>query len=137
MGAAELMLRLGCSLVAWLVLFAHCMWLAALACGDGGATPWLALLLWTPVTLVFALLLNVGFAVPGIGRALRLPALLLIPLLPLAARVVLTTLAATTLHGESICASAVFWTKVWAPAQLVMLIMIGVVAIRAWRRGAA
>lgn len=138
MSAAELILRLGCSLVAWLVLFAHCLWLAALGaigCGDG-ALPWLVLLFWTPVVLVFVGLLRVGFAVPGVGRTLRLPGLLLIPLLVLAARVVVETLMAVNAGGEPICESASSWVFVWAPAQLVTLSCIGVVLVQTWRRAA-
>jgi hypothetical protein len=140
MGAAELMLRLGCSLVAWLVLLAHCLWLAALdvvECGDAGARPWFAMLLWTPMTLAFAVLLRVGFVVPGVGGALRLPAVLVIPLAVLASRAALTTLADVNLRGGSICDSAASWTPFWAPAQLATLVTIGAVAIGAWRRGAA
>jgi len=138
MSVAELLLRLGCSLVAWLVLYAHCLWLAALhaiGCGSG-TVPWRVLLWWTPVVVAFLLSLRLGFAVPGVGRALRVPGVLLIPLLLLAARVVIEQLVAVNVGGAPLCGSASIWTVVWAPVQFATLLVIGVVVIRTWRRGA-
>jgi hypothetical protein len=139
MSVAELLLRLGCSLVAWLVLYAHCLWLAALrttGCG-GGSVPWRVLLGWTPVVLTFAWLLRVGFAVPGVGRALRLPGVLLVPLLLLAGRVVIEQLVSVNWDGRPICGSASIWTVWWAPVQLATLFIIGIAVRQAWRRGAS
>jgi hypothetical protein len=133
-------LRLGCAVVAWLVLFAHCLWLAVLGssvdCANGGAQPWLALLLWTPLTLLFVGLLPLGFGVPGIGRLLRAPAVLLIPLLALAGRATLSTMVTVNFGGEPICAGAAGWQPFWAPVQIATLSLIAIVGVWVWRRGA-
>lgn len=138
MGVAELLLRLGCALVAWLVMLAHCVWLAALGavdCGSAGSQPWLMLLAFTPVTLGFALLLQVGFAVPGIGSVLRLPAVALAPLLVLAARGAYVTFAAVNLRGEPLCESVALWTRWWAPLMFAALLVVAIALVGAWRRG--
>ena len=134
-------LRLGCAVVAWLVLFAQCRWLAVLGssvdCANAGAQPWLALLLWTPATWLFVGLLPLGFGVPGIGRLLRAPAVLLIPLVALAGRGALSTLVSVNFDGEPICGVAASWQPFWAPVQIVTLSLIGIVGVWVWRRGAA
>jgi hypothetical protein len=137
MSAAELLLRLGCSLTAWLVLFAHAMWLAvlgAVGCSSDGAQPWLALLWWTPLTLLFAALLPVGLTVPGIAGALRVPALALLPLLAYAAHTPLLLLDPVTLGGQPLCGATAAWTGVWAPAQLLVVIALAAVVVALWRR---
>ena len=133
-------LRLGCAVVAWLVLFAHCLWLAVLGssvdCAIAGAQPWLAVLLWTPVTLLFVGLLPLGFGVPGIGRLLRAPAVLLIPLVALAGRAALSTLVSVNFDRDPICGVAAGWQPFWAPVQIVALSLIAIVGVWVWRRGA-
>jgi hypothetical protein len=137
MPAAELLLRLGCSLTAWLVLFAHTLWLAALGavgCTSDGAQPWLALLWWTPITLLFAALLRVGLTVPGIAGALRLPTLALLPLLAYAARTPLAVLDAVNVRGQPLCDATGAWIRIWSPLQLLLVVGIASVVIALWLR---
>jgi hypothetical protein len=138
MGVAELLLRLGCSLVAWLVLYAHCVWIAAWGAIDraGGSTPWRVLFWWTPVVVVFGVLLRVGFAVPGVGRVLRLPLVLLVPLLLLAGRGLSTTRVTVNVDGGSICDIGPMLAAWWAPVLFATLLFIAAVGLQAWRRGA-
>jgi hypothetical protein len=139
MTVAELVLRLGCSLVAWLVLLTHCVWLAALpelGCTADAALARRVLLLFTPITLLFCAGVRLGFTVPGIGSALRLPALLLAPLLLLGAwrtaREWLTGLGAQ----QALCEISVQTPAWWPIVQLTTLLVIGVSASHAWRQGA-
>jgi hypothetical protein len=139
-GFAELLLRLGCSLVAWLVLIGHCLWLSVLGsigCGLDGAQPWLALLWSTPLTLLFTAVLPLGFAVPGIGRALLAPLLVLAPLLAFAAWIALRSLLAVNLHGEALCAADARWTLLWSPLQLSVLGAMCASLFVVWRRASA
>ncbi len=139
MSVAELVLRLGGSLTAWLVLLTHCVWLAALSaihCTVDDEQARLVLLLFTPVTWLFCAGLRVGFAVPGIGSALRLPGLLLAPLLLLAAwRTTRELVNAANAH-QPICDGMAQTTIWWSGIQLATLLVIGFSAMRAWRSGA-
>ena len=137
MGLAELLLRLGCSLTGWLVLFTHALWLAVLGtvgCGSDGAQPWLALLWWSPLTLLFAALLPAGFSVPGIAGALRLPLMGLLPLLAYAAYTPLRVFDSVNVAGRPLCDATASWTIAWAPLQLGVIIVVAATTIALWRR---
>ena len=76
---AEVFLRLGTALVAWMMLFAHFLWLAALhviGCGPDGDELQRVLLGLPPVTCVFAALVGVTrpfSEIHGMLGWLRLP----------------------------------------------------------------
>jgi hypothetical protein len=135
MAVAELLLRLGVALTAWLVLFAHTLWLAALGaagCASDGAQPWLALLWWTPVTIMFAALLPLGRAVPGVARTLRLPAVVLMPLLVYALRTPWATLLDVNVGVEPLCGCSAAWTKFWSPLQLLVALVVCAAMTTLW-----
>ncbi|MEM7249946.1 MAG: hypothetical protein AAF493_00890 [Pseudomonadota bacterium] len=139
MGFAELFLRLGSALVAWVVVFAHLVWLAALeqvSCGPDAVRPWMVLLGFSPITVLFACLLPVGATVPGVARLLRLPAVLLLVLVPLALRHIHTVFERTWSEQGSICTELApsGFESWWSPAQLLVTIVIVVMAIVLWRR---
>lgn len=139
MGVAELLLRLGCTLTGWLVLLTHGLWLAVLGatgCTSEGAQPWLALLWLTPLTVLFAALLPLGLAVPGVARPLRLPAIVLLPLLLIAMRTPWQTLFDVNVDGQPLCGSTAAWTALWSPLQLAVVVLLAAaVAILWWRAG--
>ena len=69
---AEVFLRLGCALVARMMLYAHFVWLAALrsvGCGPDGDELHRLLLLLVPATVGFALLLRVTRPLEGLRVA--------------------------------------------------------------------
>jgi hypothetical protein len=137
MAVAELLLRLGCSLTGWLVLFTHALWLAVLGvtgCTSDGAEPWLALLWLTPLTILFAALLPLGLAVPGVARPLRLPGLALLPLLLMAMRTPWQTLFTVNVDGGSLCGSTAAWTAVWSPVQLTVAVLLAAAVAMLWLR---
>ena len=141
MSFAEVFLRLGCALVAWLVSYAHCVWLAVLPmvdCTQVGIEPWRATLFAAVPSAIFAALLPIGRTVPGVASTLRWFALPLVVLWPLAVRGVLPVLADATWNGLHWCGEArgelaPVWLRVWAPLQLGVLCGIAAGAVVAWR----
>jgi hypothetical protein len=136
MSVAEFFLRLGVVLVGWLTVLAHGTWLAALRavdCANGGPEPWLLTFVAAPVVAAFACALPLGRRLPGVASLLRLPGLLLILLLPLAAWTVVETFWAVNLRSGSICgATDAPWAFWWAPVQLFVLAVIGLFAVKSW-----
>ncbi len=142
MSLAEVFLRLGCALVSWVVIIAYCVWLAALeqvSCGPNGVQPWAMLLGFGVLTAMFACLLPLGAKVPGVANILRLPALTLVLLVPLAGRHVLTIIERVNTDGGTICPDTAlsWWQTWWGPAQVLVLLTIVVMAVVQWRRTAA
>ena len=136
MSIPEVLLRLGCVLVAWMVVYTQCIWLATLrtiGCGPDGDEMWRLLLGFSPFAIGFAVLLTAIHALPEIARILRWAALPLVVLVPLAALPVMSALNATTFGGDPICGDPAAWHRWWAPVQIVTLVSISFAAIRAWR----
>lgn len=137
MSLAELFLRLGLALVAWLTVLAHCVWIAALRavdCSVAGIEPWFLTLVSAPVVVILALTLPQGNKVAGVASLLRLPAIGLAPLMVLALWSVGDTLVAVTFGDAGICeVASSTWQRWWAPLQFTVLAIIGASAWRAWR----
>ena len=136
----EMFLRLGCSLVGWMVVYAHCLWLAtlgAIGCGPDGDEFWRLLLAMGPLAAAFALLTGSTARLPALHQILRWGVLPLGLLLPLALAAIWPTFAAVNLQGLGICAAtpAAGWHQWWAPVQFVSLGMIGAFTVRSWRLG--
>ena len=136
MSVPEVLLRLGCVLVAWMVVYTHCIWLATLGrigCGPDGDEMWRLLLGFAPITIGFTLLLSAMRRLPEIARILRWAALPLLVLVPVAALPVISAFKSTTFGGMPICHNIAAWHAWWAPGQFITLVIISVAAIRAWR----
>ena len=141
---AEVFLRLGSALVAWVVVFAHCIWLAALhevSCGAAGPQPWGVLLGFSLITLIGALALPLGATVPGVAGILKYPAVPLVLLVPLSARHAYSVLERVNFSAGTICndptsqALEPRWWEAWfGPTQLILLAIIVVMAIVQWRK---
>ena len=136
---AEVFLRLGCALVAWMVLYAHFVWLAVLGsvgCGADGDELHRVLLGLAPVTIGCAFLLHMTRPLEEIHRLLRWLAL---PLAALAlagayqAYQVSRSVAAT---GLGICSpsAAATWHQAWGPVQLLTVVVGLVLMARVWRK---
>ncbi len=140
MRLAEVFLRIGSTLTGWLMVYAHCLWLAVLpqaACGGESGDPYAATLGLAVPAAALAFLLPVGRSTPGIGDILRWFGLPLVVLLPLAARPVLDALGRATFEPLPLCAQSTLapagWEPWWAPLQLVVLCVIAIAAVTAAR----
>ena len=135
-------LRLGCTLVAWMMLYAHFVWLAALGsigCGPDGDELHRVLLGLAPITVGFAFLLRMTRPLGEIHRILRWLAVPLAVVMLAGAYLVLAISRAVNLTGQAICSpgAAPMWHQLWGPAQLLAIIVCAAMIIRVWRSAAA
>lgn len=142
MRLAEAFLRIGSSLVGWMIIYAHVLWLAVsarVACGEEGAELFAVLLGLAPLTLLVAPLVLVSRPLEDVHRLLRWLALPLVLLLPFCLyaiyRVFLTVYGA----GSPICGSAAVpaWQTWWVPVQLFITALVAALIGLAWRNSPA
>jgi hypothetical protein len=134
----DLLLRLGCVLVAWMVVYAHLLWLATvrvIGCDVDGDALWRLLLGFAPFAAAFTFCFDLLRPLEDIHRMLRWATAPLVLLVPLCLRAIWPTWQRATLDGLSICANApaAWWEALWAPVQLLTLAVIGIMAWRVWR----
>ncbi len=143
MRPAEIILRVGCVLVGWILAYVHGLVLAVLPRVDcsQGAEPWRAALLLAVPAAAVPFLLPMGGLVRDTVRWLALPYLALVLL---AVRAVVPTLRSATLDGAALCPAETAaahlalppWQRAWAPLQLGLLAVLAVSALHyAWPRG--
>lgn len=133
----EVLLRLGCALVAWMIIYTHCVWLATLnvtGCAADGDNLWRLLLGFAPFTLLFSFLLGVSHKLVEVHRILVWLSVPLIVFVPLALYSIWPTFVTATLSGRAICGpdAAASWHFWWGPAQLVVIGVIVAAVARAW-----
>ena len=121
-----------------MVTFAYVVWLAALhamACGPDGDEIYRLLLGMAPAVSAMALLLRVTRPFSEIHAMLSWLAVPLALLLPFVLKNIWQVFAKSTLHNEAICSAteATTWQQVWAPVQLVAVLVIAAVLIIVWR----
>ena len=135
---SEVFLRLGCALVAWMMLYAHFVWLAALGnigCGPDGDELHKVLLGLAPVTIGSAFLLHMTRPLEEIHRILRWLGL------PLAAIMLVGTYHVSVISrvvystGQGFCSPGVAttWQQLWGPAQLLAVLVTAAMILRVWR----
>ena len=132
---AEVFLRLGSSLVAWMMLYAYVLWLAVLntlGCGPDGDEMHRLLLGMAPAACGFALLLRVTRSMPEVHSIIRWLAAPLLLLMPLALISIWSVFTRASVESLSICAnnSAVMWERAWAPVQLLSLSFISYLLVQ-------
>lgn len=135
---AEVFLRLGSALVAWMLLYTHFLWLAALhamGCGPDGDEMHKLLLGLVPLTCGAAVLIRITRPFDEIHRMLRWLAAPLLLLLPFALRSVADVAGMIYSGGTGPCGagSATGWLQFWVPAQLLMLILSAWMMLHGWR----
>lgn len=135
---AEVFLRLGLALVAWMVVYAHFLWLATLhvmGCGPDGDEMHKLLLGVAPFTIGLSFALRATRPFGEIHSLLRWLGVPLILLTPLAFRAVWQVSQSVYIAGASICGGATppTWQSVWVPAQLVTLTLALFMIFRVWR----
>jgi len=134
---AEVFLRLGTSLVAWMMLFAHFLWLAALYvmdCGPDGDEMYRVLLGLAPFSCCFAYLLRVTRPFVEIHSMLRWLGVPLLLLLPFALRSVWQVIRSVNLNSVAMCADTepTTWQLLWAPVQVLTLVCVSYMLFRVW-----
>lgn len=139
---AEVFLRLGASLVAWMVIYAHVLWLAVLfrlACGPDGDEMHKLLLGLAPITIGSAFALRSTRPIEEIHSMLRWLAVPLVLLLPFVVRSIWQVVEAVVINEASVCANVPppTWQIAWAPAQIVTMSLVFYMAYRVWRSVAA
>jgi hypothetical protein len=139
---SEIFLRLGCALVAWMVLYAHFVWLAALGavgCGPDGDELHRLLLGLVPFTIGFSFLLRMTRPFTDIHLILRWLGVPLAVLMTAGAYQVILISHSVYATGHGICStsSAATWHQIWGPAQLLAIVVSASMIIRIWRTAAA
>jgi len=139
---AEVFLRLGSSLVAWMVLYAHFLWLAALyamGCDTDGDEMHRLLLGLAPITCGFAFALHLTRPFPDIHRILRWLGVPIIFLLFLALRSVWQVFARVNLESLAICGSGPpsGWQLLWPMTQLVTMLLAAYMIFSVWKSAAS
>ena len=139
---AEVFLRLGSALVAWMVIYAHFLWLAVLfrlGCGPDGDEMHRLLLGLAPVTIGVAFALRATRPINEIHSMLRWLAVPLLLLLPFIGQSIWEAIEATFVDDSAFCASAPpsVWQLAWAPAQVVTVMLVLYLAYRVWRSAAS
>lgn len=135
---AEVFLRLGCALVAWMMLYAHVLWLAALyaiGCGPDGDEMHRLLLGFVPFACGSALLLRVTRPFEEIHSMLRWLGIPLLLLLPFTLRSIWNIFQTVNLNTAAICSHETpsTWQLLWAPLQLITLLLIAYMVMKVWR----
>jgi hypothetical protein len=135
---AEVFLRLGSALVAWMVLYAHILWLAALyamGCGPDGDEMHRLLLGLAPFTIGMAVVLRATRPLAEIHSMLRWLSIPLLLLTPFAIRS--TWAVFQRVNGETlqICGqgAASSWETLWPAVQLLVLIVVAYMVVKVWR----
>jgi len=139
MRLAEVLLRLGTALVAWMMLFTHFVWLAVLykvGCGPDGDEMHRVLLGLAPFTCGFAFLLRTTRPFADIHAMLRWLGVPLGILMLLSARSIWVVAGQVNVEAVAICAAGApaAWELAWAPVQtLTQLFVIALLAVEARR----
>ena len=133
----EVLLRLGCGMVAWMVIYTHCIWTATLfvtGCEADGDNLWRLLLGFAPFTLGFCLLLNVTQKLTEVHKIIIWLSVPLVLFVPLSLRAIWPSLINSTFDGMAICAgdAPADWHFWWAPVQLFVTAAIVVAVARVW-----
>jgi hypothetical protein len=139
---SEVFLRLGCALVAWMMLCAHFVWLAALGnvgCGPDGDALHRVLLWLVPVTIGFALLLRATRPLEDVHRILRWLGLPVAMLMLAGGWQVFAIARSVYATGHAMCSAdaAALWHQLWGPAQLLAIVVSAVMIVRVWHDAAA
>jgi len=135
---AEVFLRLGSALVAWMMMYAYFLWLAAayvIACGPGGNEMHRLLLGLVPFVCGFAFALQVTRPFAEIHSMLRWLGVPLFLLLPFALRSVWNVFQTVNLTNVAICKEQLppTWQIVWAPIQIITVLFALYMIFRVWR----
>lgn len=136
---AEVFLRMGTALVAWMMLFTHFVWLAVLYvtdCGADGDEMYRLLIGLAPFTIGFAVALRVTRSFAEIHSMLRWLTVPLAFLALLCLRTIWSVFETVNRQGVALCepGEPAGWLMFWAPVQLLTVIVVLLLAFRTWRK---
>ena len=131
---AEVFLRLGFSLVAWMMIYTYAVWMAALheiGCGPEGDEMHRVLLGVALLALAMAFALRLTRPFPDIHRMLGRLVWPLALLGPFAVKNTWVVYQRTNLDGLAICAEMTPSTLqiIWAPAQFFAILVLGALLV--------
>ena len=144
MSLAEIFLRIGCTLVGWMLAYGYCLMLAVVAeldCVALGPRFGRDALVFAGLSAVFVPLIPMGRRVAGLELIFKGFTLPLLALAPLAAAEVLPFFEAATLGNAHLCtvlapassdAPRPFWHPLWAPVHFAVLLGLVWAASRFW-----
>ena len=135
---AEVFLRLGSSLVGWMLVYTYMVWLAALnvmGCGPDGDGMHRLLFGIAPFAVLMTLLLRLTGPFPDIQRMLSWLGLPILLLLPFVLRNIWAVFERTNLGGLAICSDAATSSPqvYWAPMQFIAAASIAALVAWEWR----
>ena len=135
MTVTELFLRLGAHLVAWLVLYTYCIWLAVIpqvGCGSEGQELFRLVFGFAPFAMLAALLLRVAYPLHSVVGYLKWLAVPMVILVPLALRPIVDVFSSVTLDALAYCgqSAAPVWHLAWAPCNFAGLALISFLSVR-------
>jgi hypothetical protein len=134
---AEIFLRLGTSLVGWMILIAYFLWLAVagrVGCDADGDQLYRLLLFAAPLASALAFLTSATRPMPEIHDILRWLGLLPAVLLPFALFTIWRFARRVVVEQHAVCGAAepAGWQLLWPPLQLVAVLVCSVILIRMW-----
>ena len=129
MSVIEVLLRLGCAMVAWLVIYTHFIWTGTIntvGCGTDGPEIWRLVLGFAPVAIGASFLLPVSRKLREVHKMMRWFGAPLVVLLPLAFIAIWPSIVVSTLGAQGICGEVdiPLWHRWWAPIQLLTILLI-------------
>ena len=135
---ADVFLRLGSALVAWMVLYAHFLWLAVLfrlGCGPDGAEMHKVLLGLAPLAIGFSFVLRATRPLEEIHSMLRWLSIPLVLLAPFIIRSIWHAVETVVSNESALCADVPppIWQIAWAPVQIVTVAIVLLMIFRVWR----
>ena len=138
MSLPEMLLRIGTTLVAWMVVYTHLIWLGTLriiGCNSDTDELWRLLFGFAPIVIGISALLVTSRKLHEVHQIIRWFIGPLVVLVPLALIPIWTAFSLTSLGGEAICLvePTPWWHTWWAPVQAFTVTWIVWMAWRAWR----
>ena len=135
---AEVFLRLGSTLVAWMMMYAYFLWLATvyvIDCGPDGDEIHRLMLGLAPFVCGFAFALKLTRPFADIHSILRWLGVPLFLLLPFALRSIWHVFQTVNISSSAICGSGApeTWQSIWAAVQLTTLMLVYFILVKEWR----
>ncbi|MDH3219583.1 MAG: hypothetical protein OEO19_08620 [Gammaproteobacteria bacterium] len=132
---SEVLLRLGCNLVGWLIIYSYFIWLGVIpqvSCGPEGAELYRLVLASCPVAILAAMLLGLAHPLTGVIDYLKWLALPLVILIPLSIDPIAKAMETATLGALDFCGPlpASDWQRAWAPVQIATVTIIVIAVAR-------
>ncbi|MEM6638320.1 MAG: hypothetical protein AAF610_00320 [Pseudomonadota bacterium] len=142
MRLSEVLLRLGTSLVAWILLLTYLIWLGVvgrIGCGPDGDELHKLVLGLAPFAVGSAFALRATQPLDEVHRILRWIAVFLVILTPSALHAIWTVFGTVWLSGDRICAegSVTSWENAWPIVHGMAIVAIAVLIRSMWQPSAA